>query len=224
MTEKTFEALLREAVRELVKEELESFPSEEELKKSYCLSEQFYLRMERLVQSVERRQTRRSRRIRAVLCAACVLLAVIWCYPDIFARAENVIWEWFDKYIGFYFEHEEPAVRKYETDYLPDGYEPVYDILDENIGISVFQNERGEKIELNYTFAENQIEMNEKGTNIMIYNVEGTDVYYLKLNDNQKGSLLWKDEEYDVSFTLVSDLDYEEMEKIRKGIHPADTP
>lgn len=224
MTEKTFEALLREAVRELVKEELESFPSEEELKKSYCLSEQFYLRMERLVQSVERRQARRSRGIRAVLCAACVLLAVIWCYPDIFARAENVIWEWFDKYIGFYFEHEEPAVRKYETDYLPDGYEPVYDILDENIGTSVFENENGEKMELNYTFAENPIDIDDKEKNIMVFYEEGAKVYYLKATNGQRNSLLWEDKKNGVVFSLISYLDYEEMEKIRKGIHPADTP
>lgn len=49
-------------------------------------------------------------------------------------------------------------------------------------------------------------------------NEDGIRFYYLKSLAREDNVLIWKDEEEDVSFSLFPVLDYEQMQKIRKGI------
>lgn len=222
MTEKVFERLLEEAVCKMAQEEEQSYPSRSELQERYRLSDRFYQRMEQLILKVEQREMRKGRRIKAAICAACLLLFIIWWHPDILVKAKVNIWEWLRTYVSFHFEWQGFKIQEYKIDYVPDEYEIVFDNLNENIRTVIFQNKSGDKIELVYTFIENRMEIDNKGKEFKILYEDEVPVYYLESDIGEENILIWEDEEHDIVFTLISALDYDEMNKIRRGIQPAE--
>lgn len=222
MTEKVFERLLEEAVCKMAQEEEQSYPSRSELQEKYRLSDRFYQRMEQLILKVEQGEMRKGRRTKAAICAACLLLFIIWWHPDILVKAKVNIWEWLRTYVSFHFEWQGFKIQEYKIDYVPDEYEIVFDNLNENIRTVIFQNKSGDKIELVYTFIENRMEIDNKGKEFKILYEDEVPVYYLESDIGEENIFIWEDEEHDIVFTLISALDYDEMNKIRRGIQPAE--
>ncbi len=184
------------------------------------LSDRFYQRMEQLILKVEQREMRKGRRTKAAICAACLLLFIIWWHPDILVKAKVNIWEWLRTYVSFHFEWQDFKIQKYEINYVPDEYEIVFDNLNENIRTVIFQNKSGDNIELVYTFIENRMEIDNKEKDLKVLYEDGLPVYYLESDIGESGILIWEDKKHDIVFTLISTLDYEEMDKIRRGIQP----
>lgn len=222
MTEKVFERLLEEAVCKMAQEEEQSYPSRSELQERYRLSDRFYQRMEQLILKVEQGEMRKGRRTKAAICAACLLLFIIWWYPDTLVKAKESLWEWLRTHVSFDFGRENTGIQKYEIGYVPDGYEIVFDNLDEKIGTVIFQNKNDDRIELVYTFTISKMGIDNKGKEFKILYEDEVPVYYLESDIGEDNILIWEDEEYDIAFSLISILDYDEMNKIRRGIQPAE--
>jgi len=220
MTEEVFEKLLTEAVCKMAREEEQAYPSQSELRESCRLSDRFYQRMERLILKVEQREMRKGRRTKAAICAACLLLFIIWWYPDTLVKAKQSLWEWFCTHVSFNFGWGNTSLQKYQTHYVPEGYEIVFDDLNEKIGTIMFQNKNEDKIELVYTFIINRTEIDNKEKDLKVLYEDGLPVYYLESDIGESNILIWEDKKHDIVFTLISTLDYEEMDKIRRGIQP----
>ncbi|MEZ3502898.1 MAG: DUF4367 domain-containing protein [Lachnospiraceae bacterium] len=222
MTEKVFERLLEEAVCKMAQEEEQSYPSRSELQERYRLSDRFYQRMEQLILKVEQGEMRKGRRTKAAICAACLLLFIIWWYPDTLVKAKESLWEWFRTHVSFDFGWGNTSLQKYQIGYIPDGYEVVFDDLNEKIGTVLLESKNGNKIELVYTFIINRTEIDNKEKDFKVLYEEELPIYYLESDIGEANILIWEDEEHDIVFTLISALDYDEMNKIRRGIQPAE--
>lgn len=68
----------------------------------------------------------------------------------------------------------------------------------------------------------NRTEIDNKEKDFKVLYEEELPIYYLESDIGEANILIWEDEEHDIVFTLISALDYDEMNKIRRGIQPAE--
>lgn len=224
MRDEAFEKVLTKVISIDVKRNLAGYPSEEELSKTYCLSENFYKKMEMLIQHVEKKEVIKKCRIKVYICAACLLLLFICWQPEAVVNAGKSIWEWFDTYVSFYFEKEESIIQKYEVKGIPEEYEIIYDRIKENNVTKVWKNEHDDEIELIYTYAKNNKEFDNQGKDFLLKYDGDISFYYLETDTDGRNIMLWEDKESGISFTLISTLPYDEMIKIRQSVAPVEEP
>ena len=225
MTENTFENTLKEAVCELVEQELTSFPTERELRQMYHLSDMFYERMEKLLVRMERKQRARIYLKKGLFAVACLSLMILIWKPQLLVEARDAIWKWFNTHVHFTFGdfNEEPKAQQYQMTYVPEGYEIVTEEYVGNYGFITCEDVKENRIELIYTFGENDANIDNKEKKLSVsYDEEGRAVYFLESTIGEDNVLIWELRDERISFLLFAWLDFEEMQKIKQGIRPKD--
>lgn len=223
MRDEAFEKVLTKVISIDVKRNLAGYPSEEELSKTYCLSENFYKKMEMLIQHVEKKEVIKKCRIKVYICAACLLLLFVCWQPEAVVNAGKSIWEWFDTYISFYLG-KDVVMQEYQMNSIPEGYKLIYEYLEDNNAIELWKNEHDDEIELIYTYAKNNKEFDNQGKDFLLKYDGDISFYYLETDTDDRNIMLWEDKESGISFTLISTLPYDEMIKIRQSVTPVEEP
>ena len=138
LRESIFEAYLTAALREHMRKEAESAPSDEELRKMFPRDKKDEKRLKEYIR-LERKQEKRERgqsaplvflKRAAIIAMAVVSLstAVMLTDTDIRAAVEHAVVEFFDKYAKVNFRYSDDAgdevdIYKLSIGYIPDGYE-----------------------------------------------------------------------------------------------------
>lgn len=221
MEKNNFDYLMKQAVDRMIVQELSRVPSNEYLKERYHLSEGFYKQMEDLINQYEKKAVQKVRWLKAGVIAVCILLIVMWWKPELLVKAKNLIWEWFDSYVSFHLEVDSAKLDDeggYYFTSLPDGYIIVEQDMVDNMGFITCADQNENYLELIYTVGSNDANFNNDEKGIQEIYEDGIIFYYLESLTGENNILVWKDEEEDVSFSLFSILDYDQMQEIRKGI------
>lgn len=211
---------IRDMVIKMHDIELRLTPSAEELQARYVLSDQFYEKMDALIQNMVRRG-RRSRRIRytAGWAAALLLTFLVINMSSVTEACWNVT-DWFEEHVMFHFQEPDDSgsLPEYALGYVPEGY-----VLTDSVQIQAYgyiEYTSGNQILiLDYCHASAQINMNTKDRTLeKITDDGGATLYYFSSDDGSDNSLLWLSEDEEICFMLTGTLPREELLRIRENI------
>lgn len=227
MNKDQVEALFRQAVIDDFNEEIDFFPTNEQLAKIYSFSTDFEIRMKKLLTKDRRRSSFKnamlySRKVASILIIVLGLLfGTLLFNTEVRAAVGKVLVEWYDKFTSFTFRDDEIIVEKKEwtLEYLPEGYvQKNYEVLG-NVTSMEFINNQGDKIRFSYR-PENSI------TNISVDN-ENHEINSHVILDNKAFSITAVDERFDngviwnmdcYTFSLWGKISISELNKIAESI------
>ncbi len=140
LSDELFEVVLKQAVYDADKADLEELPSEKEMNQAYPLPEKAHKEFDRLQKAQTRGISVRTMLARRVAIIAITALAVVFgglmLHPDIRAGVSHIVVQQFEKFNLF--RHDENGKAKQfislddvSIDYLPEGYELEWDLVDE---------------------------------------------------------------------------------------------
>ena len=179
-------------------------------------------------------QRKRARPVwrRALRAAACILLvcvlslaAVLTASPTARARFVNWVTEWSEQYIAYRFRGE-PAAREempaYTIGALPEGYKETERLVTPAMVNVTYENPEGLRIYLDYMYMEQggmfytymeDMEVKE----ITFQGCPGQ--FYESLDPQQSNSIVWMDEETNLSFTIDAFATEQELLHIAESIY-----
>lgn len=211
---------IRDMVIKMHDMELRMMPSAEELQARYVLSDQFYERMDALIENMARRG-RRSRRIRYTAgWAAALLLTFLIVNMSGVAEACWNVTDWFEEYVMFHFQEPEDSdlFPEYALGYVPQGYVLTDSVHTQSHGHIAYAA-GDQTLTLEYGQASMQVYMNTQDRTLEeIPDGRGAVIYYFSSNDGSYSSLLWLSEDEEICFTLTGTLPREELLRIRENI------
>ena len=204
--------------------QMDAIPPEEDLKARYQLSEHFFDRMEALMQSQGKKARRKAWFLRFAAAAAVVLLLLSLTRAQFFVDAgETLVWDLVDR-TSFQFEwHTDISdVKRYEMQYVPDGYALKKDSYYEICGCIIYSNQKGERLFLFYMPIDTELAIeNEEKELLTISGDLGETIYYLKAkNAGKESSMVWVNEDNSTKFRLSGTLPEEELLKVIGKIRP----
>lgn len=150
LSDELFEVVLKQAVYDADKADLEELPSEEELNQAYPLPEKAHKEFDRLQKAQTRGISMRAMLVRRVAIIAITALAVVFgglmLHPDIRAGVSHIVVQQFEKFNLF--RHDENGeARQFKTvddvmiGYLPEGYEQSGEIIKETQRVYFYEKD-----------------------------------------------------------------------------------
>jgi len=155
-----FEALFRQAVIDEYKEDIDSLPSNEELKKLYPVSAKFDFKMRKIIARYRRKGIykniiKHTQKVAVVfLIISTVLFGMLMTNPEVRAAVGNVIVEWFETFTSITFSRQEETKteqNKLHPEYLPDGFTITSSLELLDLTRIIFSNESDNEIRFMYS-------------------------------------------------------------------------
>ncbi|MFA7412412.1 MAG: DUF4367 domain-containing protein [Tissierellaceae bacterium] len=204
-----FEALFRQAVIDNFKEKIDSIPTNEELIRIHTLSQEFEIKMKKLLIKDHRRDLLKktilySKRVVSVLIIVLGLLfSTLFFNTEVRATVGKVLLEWYEKFTSFTINNEEPINEKkdWTLNYLPEGYTLSNH---EELGLITnieFTNSQGEIIRFSYQPEDGTTNISVDNENHQINRCEilNNEAYcILAIDDKFDNGLIWNNIEMGV--------------------------
>ncbi len=187
---------------------------------NHDFSEIFNRKMDKLILHEKSYQARNSF-IRILVSIIIVLtLTSLIIKPDIYANAARKIYELYDHFYKVQFQ-DDPSingVKKYELDYIPDGWTLQEEYYYDDMGGSWYV--RGnEIIDFSYGLSDSISQINCEGVHYEEFDMDdGTHIYYLQSDGEKPSTMQWLSSDNTTMFTLAAPLNKEEMIKIIQNI------
>lgn len=219
-----FDSLLKAAVSDALRDEMDALPSNKELNEKFPTSAEMDKRMKKLIfqrkiRSNIRHFVKSNRKIAACFMVIIVLSSVTLLSVE---ATRNVILNTFVNQFGKYTQiqfHDSSAGGQqmdiYRPAYLPEGYKKISEEVYGNAALLVYSNESDSEIVLKQRKAEEGTALiDNENTNYTEVDISGNTAYLFKaVKDDNYNVLLWKSQ--DVVFELTSDVNSDEL--IRMG-------
>lgn len=222
-----FDALLKVAVSESLKNEIEILPSNEELNQQYKPSDKLDRQIKKII---KRNQFKPKTRV-----YSSILRKVVVCIIIIFAASSvtllsveatrnaifNAFISQFEQYTEVKFKDstiDDTQNNIYSPTYLPEGFTEISTISYGNSIIQTYSDKAGNEILLKYRVAETGTELvDNENTNYKEIKIAGNTAYLFKaLTKNDSSVLLWQSG--GVVFELSSPINSDELIKIGNSI------
>nr|WP_314461342.1 DUF4367 domain-containing protein [uncultured Clostridium sp.] len=222
-----FDSLLKAAVSDALRDEMDALPSNEELKEKFPASAQFGKRMKKLIfqrkiKSKIRYFIKSNRKI-----AACFMVIIVLSSATLLSveATRNVILNTFvnqfGKYTQIQFNDSSTGEQKmdiYRPAYLPEGYKKISEEVYGNAALLVYSNESDSEIVLKQRKAEEGTALiDNENTNYTEVEISGNTAYLFKAEkDDNYNVLLWKSK--DVVFELTSKVNSDELLRVGRSL------
>lgn len=217
-----FEAMLKAAVIQESLDEIENYPSSEELAR-YEVSEVRDYKIRKMIKRYWHKQhmTGALRFTKKFASVFMVVLGfsflVLLSFDEVRAACHKIIIQIYEKYMLFDYKTSfERKSNPIELGYIPDGYFET-ERIDNDYEMSVlYENQEGDSMIVSYTVELNVTIDNEHYviSDVLINGVDGN--YFASLDVDFANQLIWYDEEG--YYWILSSLDREEIIKIAKNI------
>lgn len=218
MTDREFDLLLRSALLERNREELEDAAHLDPIEPS---PRYLRWRMKFLADPFRygKKHTRPLWRkvLRVALSAVLVIVLTFGAVLAVYPPARQWVARWFETYTVFSFSSESDYYRtpgRWYPDYLPEGFELEAEEVKGVLTNMIFHNASGDVIYIRYTPQEysNFSADNEYQTYKEIMLADNTPAVLLAAQDPESYSyLIWNDEETQIAFKLISNYDIQEL-------------
>ena len=226
MTDREFDLLLRSALLERNREELEEAKHLDPIEPS---PRYLRWRMKFLADPFRygKKHTRPLWRkvLRVALSAVLVIVLTFGAVLAVYPPARQWVARWFETYTSFTLPGTSSGYRTPDglcLDYLPEGFEPSEQIVSGVRIILTFTNPDAQVIRLQYSPQEssNFLFDNEHQTYQEIILDDGTSAILMVANDGGDfNSLTWVDSNIEVAFALIGECDSNELVKMANSIH-----
>ena len=219
-----FDSLLKAAISDALRDEMDALPSNKELNEKYPTSEELDKRIKKLIseqkiKSKIRHFVKSNRKI-----AACFIVIIVLSSATLLSveATRNVILNTFVNQFGKYtqIQFQDSSADGQQMDifrpaYLPEGYKKISEEIYGNSALLVYSNESDTEIVLKQRKAEEGTSLiDNENTNYTEVDISGNTAYLFKaVKDDNYNVLLWKS--HDVVFELTSKVNSDEL--IRMG-------
>ena len=215
---------LREAARRAEESILASLPEPEDCEAVF--SARFERKMRKLI-----RRTAHPIRYRVMKAAACFLLVVLIGGGGVLTfntEARAAFLGWVREVYSFYFEYHYTGSQKelsQDTIYCPtwvrDGYDLIEKLKAGTHFVAIYRNEQEEAIIFNCSANDESLifRIKREDAQISPVTVNGTSAdLYLDQDENNINYLVWKDEDAELIFWIMSPLETDELVKIAESV------
>lgn len=222
-----FDSLLKAAISDALKDEMDALPSNKELNEKFQMSEDLDKRIKKLIFEHKikfkiRYFVKSNRKI-----AACFMVIIILSSATLLSveATRNVILNTFVNQFGKYTQiqfHDSSAGGQqmdiFRPAYLPEGYNKVSEDLYGNSALLVYSNESDTEIVFKQRKAEEGTALvDNENTNYTEVDISGNTAYLFKaVKDDNYNVLLWKS--HDVVFELTSKVNSDELIRMGKSL------
>lgn len=216
-----------QAIRDMVslvhEYELSLIPDNHELQKRYQLSDEFYQKMERMIEGQEKKARRKKIRQFAAVAAAAVLVLFGVTNPQTISKAGQWLIRWYDDHSSFQFVEDAGHIEvpRYELGYVPEGYKLELDDYFAGGEDILYYNDEGKCLNFSSGLISYGLEVDNKNKDFLkITGSRGEIIYYLRArNPEDESSMTWISEDGTLKFCLVGSFSQEELLKIQREIH-----
>lgn len=228
---KQYEALLRQAVTEGCRKELNELPAEVALEEQYSFSQEFLQKMERLIKSRKRIEAVRKTisgigKTAAVLIIATVLLfgTMMAVSPSVRAAVASFITEWYSDHLAVYFRATPEAQDGYtwRPQYVPMGYTEREEKRAGHIANVFYQNTSRNELVFTYIPRTGSftIGADNEGKTQKTIKIGGNKAILLETNiTGERSSILWETEE--AGFEVSGAIDTIELIRMAESVKKA---
>jgi len=222
-----FDSLLKAAISDALKDEMDALPSNKELNEKFPTSENLDKRIKKLIFEHKikfkiRYFVKSNRKI-----AACFMVIIVLSSATLLSveATRNVILNTFVNQFGKYTQiqfHDSSAGGQqmdiFRPAYLPEGYKKVSEELYGNSALLVYSNESDTEIVFKQRKAEEGTALvDNENTNYTEVDISGNTAYLFKaVKDDNYNVLLWKS--HDVVFELTSNVNSDELIRMGKSL------
>ena len=226
MTDREFDLLLRSALLELNRKELEEAAHLDPIEPS---PRYLRWRIKFLVDPFRygKKHTRPLWRkvLRVALSAVLVIVLTFGAVLAVYPPARQWVARWFETYTSFTFPGTSNAYRTPDglcVDYLPEGFELVEEDVNELRGILTFKNSMNTSISLTYfknNFANLSVDNENSDYSEIILKNGSPAILFTSKTSSESNRLIWTLPSIETAFSLVSPLDIKELILIAEGCH-----
>lgn len=222
-----FDSLLKAAISDALRDEMDALPSNKELNEKYPTSAELDKRIKKLIseqkiKSKIRHFVKSNRKI-----AACFMVIIVLSSATLLSveATRNVILNTFVNQFGKYtqIQFQDSSADGQQMDifrpaYLPEGYKKISEEIYGNSALLVYSNESDTEIVLKQRKAEEGTSLiDNENTNYTEVDISGNTAYLFKaVKDDNYNVLLWKS--YDVVFELTSKVNSDELIRIGNSL------
>ena len=219
-----FDSLLKAAISDALKDEMDALPSNKELNEEFPTSVEMDKRIEKLISKHKIKTKIRSFIKSNYKTAACFIVIIVLSSATLLSveATRNVILNAFVNQFGNYtqIQYEDSTDDEQQMDifrptYLPEGYKKISEELYGNSALLVYSDESDTEIVLKQRKAEEGTALiDNENTNYTEVDISGNTAFLFKtVKDDKYNVLLWKSR--DVVFELTSKINTDEL--IRMG-------
>lgn len=219
-----FDSLLKAAISDALKDEMDALPSNKELNEEFPTSVEMDKRIEKLISKHKIKTKIRSFIKSNYKTAACFIVIIVLSSATLLSveATRNVILNAFVNQFGNYtqIQYEDSTDDEQQMDifrpaYLPEGYKKISEELYGNSALLVYSDESDTEIVLKQRKAEEGTALiDNENTNYTEVDISGNTAFLFKtVKDDNYNVLLWKSR--DVVFELTSKINSDEL--IRMG-------
>ncbi|WP_097002932.1 DUF4367 domain-containing protein [Lacrimispora amygdalina] len=219
-----FDSLLKAAISDALKDEMDALPSNKELNEEFPTSVEMDKRIEKLISKHKIKTKIRSFIKSNYKTAACFIVIIVLSSATLLSveATRNVILNAFVNQFGNYtqIQYEDSTDDEQQMDifrptYLPEGYKKISEELYGNSALLVYSDESDTEIVLKQRKAEEGTALiDNENTNYTEVDISGNTAFLFKtVKDDNYNVLLWKSR--DVVFELTSKINTDEL--IRMG-------
>lgn len=231
MTESEFDELLRRALLQAVREDFAEVLQDETPDEEQEFSPGYLRRRSKLLAhpfSYARRKLRPAWQ-KTLRAAACLVLAVgiaagalAMVSPEAFARVQRVIVEWFETHTDFRFTGDVVHdIGEWRPTYLPNGvWEEDVQTVNSTTTIE-YISRSNEYIWFYYLPGKQGLALgtNNEDLEYSPISINGCSAFVFKATDTNKATVIvWNDEIRQISFELISKIDYDELIQVAESI------
>ncbi len=222
-----FDSLLKAAISDALRDEMDALPSNKELNEKYPTSAELDKRIKKLIseqkiKSKIRHFVKSNRKI-----AACFMVIIVLSSATLLSveATRNVILNTFVNQFGKYtqIQFQDSSADGQQMDifrpaYLPEGYKKISEEIYGNSALLVYSNESDTEIVLKQRKAEEGTSLiDNENTNYTEVDISGNTAYLFKaVKDDNYNVLLWKS--HDVVFELTSKVNSDELIRIGNSL------
>ncbi len=204
--------------------ELSLIPENKELQERYHLSDMFYRKMDKLMETQKKKARRKELIKTAAAVAAVIVIIFAVTNPKTVVQAAQWLIRWFDEYVSFQFRENTDVnwVPRYELRYVPEGYVKIVDeYYDGAAGYIEYEGKDMLWFNLDYGLIDGGMNVNNENMDFFILTgSRGETIYYLQAqNPGDDSSMTWVSDDETTKFNLMGNLSKEELLKIQKEIH-----
>ncbi len=183
-------------------------------------SEIFNKKMNKLILREKSYQARNSLiRVLASIIIVLLLTSLI-IKPDLYANAARKVYELYDRFYRVQFQDKSSidGVKKYNLDYIPDGWTLQEEYYYDDMGGSWYARDN-EIIDFSYGLSDSISQINSDGVHYEEFDMnDGTHIYYLQSDGEKPSTMQWLSPDKVTMFTLAAPLSKEEMIKIIQNL------
>lgn len=225
-----FEAVLTTALKENIKLEMDTIPSEKELMNTLSFSLKFVKNMKKLIRTMVHKHLLNNLILAARYAASVffvsisILFSLLLLSEPVRADVQSVVVEWFDKYVNFStVPTDESAEKNWTLGYLPNGLREMERINLNEITMIIWMNDLGESIHLEYVSKQFGYDFAVDSeytfhSEISIGDLEGH--LFSSTEPGGQSTILWSNES--TNFMLSSNLNAEKLTKVAKNVESLD--